>query len=133
MTEDTERFRERYLVSGDAVMLAAEMETLGSDYQASGYTTRAQADELGRRLGLARGELLADIGAGCGWPGLYLAANHGCAVISLDPVIEGLRVAKSRSTADGLEERSWIVSAGADALPLRSESVDAIVQTDVLC
>ncbi len=132
-TDDIERFRERYTTSGEEAVLAAELDTLGTDYRANGYTTRAQADDIGRELALEQGQLLLDVGAGCGWPGLYLASEHGCAVISFDPVIEGIRVAKRRAEHDGLLGRSWAMVAGADAIPLRSRTVDAIVQTDVLC
>ncbi len=132
-TADIERFRQRYAISGSDAVVAAEMESLGSDYQANGYTTRAQADEIGDDLGLGPGHLLLDLGAGCGWPGLYLARRHGCAVVSLDPVAEGVQAARARGAANGLSRRSWPVLAGADAIPLRSRSVDAIVHADVLC
>lgn len=131
--EDVERFRERYATSCEAALLAAEFEALGTDYQANGYTTMAQAGEIGRDLDLGHGQRLLDIGAGCGWPGLYLAATHGCSVISLDPVLEGADVARRRAAADGIADRSQQLCASADALPLRSKSCDAIVQTDVLC
>lgn len=128
-----ERFRERYAASGAPAQLAAESEALGSDYQANGYTTRSQADELGRLLRLAPGQILLDIGAGCGWPGLYLAARHGCAAASLDPVAEGCAVARERARSDGLSARVWAVRADAVALPVRPGSVDAVVHTDLLC
>jgi SAM-dependent methyltransferase len=131
--DDDERFAERYRDSGAAAALTAEFEALGSDYQANGYTTVSEADDLGRVLGLGPGQRLADLGAGCGWPGLYLARRHGCSVISLDPVVEGLAVAGKRAERDGQQERAWVVQAHADALGLRPGSVDAVVHTDVLC
>ncbi len=131
--DDIERFRDRYSTSGDAAVLAAEADTLGTDYRANGYTTRAQADEIAEMLALGPGDLLLDVGAGCGWPGLYFATGSGCGVISLDPVIEGIRVAKERGEIDGLAGRSWTMIASADAIPLRPRTVDAVVQTDVLC
>lgn len=130
---DSERFGERYTHSGATGQLAAEVEALGSDYQANGYTTMGQADELGRLLGLERGHLLLDIGAGCGWPGLYLAKTHGCSVLSVDPVVEGMGIARERARNDGIDRRSWAVRARADVLPLASASVDAVVHTDLLC
>lgn len=133
VTDDNERFRVRYATSGDAALLAAEAEALGTDYRANGYTTMAQAAEIARELMLEPGQLLVDIGAGCGWPGLYLAAKHSCAVISLDPVVEGVEVGKQRIAADGLGELVWPVCASGDALPLRSRSVDAVIHVDVLC
>ncbi len=131
--DDTERFRERYAISGAAALLAAETAALGSDYQANGYTTVAQADELGRVLELRPGQVLVDVGAGCGWPGLYLSDQDGCAVISVDPVVEGCFVARRRALTDGLTERAWTLRGNAIALPLRSGSVDVVVHSDLLC
>ncbi len=133
MSYDIERFRERYTMSGEAALMAVEKESLGSDFQANGYTTRVQADEIGVALDLRPGQLLLDLGAGCGWPGLYLAEKYGCALISLDPVVEGARAAHRRTAADGMSDRSWPVLASADAIPFRPQSVDAIVHADVLC
>ena len=114
-------------------MLAAELEALGTDYQANGYTTRSQADELGRQLAVGPGQVLLDIGAGCGWPGLYLAGTSGCGVISVDPVAEGIAATRKRAAADGLADRSAQILGSATELPLHSRSIDAVVHTDVLC
>jgi cyclopropane fatty-acyl-phospholipid synthase-like methyltransferase len=130
---ESETLGGRYAASGNAALVAAELEALGSDYQANGYTTVAQADELGRLLGLDQGQVLLDIGSGCGWPGLHLAARHGCSVISADPIDEGGDAARQRAIADGLADRSLAVRAEGAALPIRPESVDAVVHSDVLC
>ncbi|NIR39113.1 MAG: methyltransferase domain-containing protein [Actinobacteria bacterium] len=133
MTDDIERFRQRYRISHEEALLAAERAALGSDYGGNGYTTMEQAEEIGRRLALGPADVLLDIGAGCGWPGLHLASTLGCAVISTDPIPEGMVVARRRSIADRIDDRSWAVSAGAEAIPLRPGSVDAVIHTDVLC
>lgn len=117
----------------DEAFLAAEMAALGTDYQATGYTTRAQVDEMGEDLALGPGQLLSDIGSGCGFPGLYLAKRHGCAVVSVDLVTEGVRAARHRGISDGLSERSWAIQASAESIPLLSGSVDAVVHADVSC
>ena len=131
--DDRARFRDRYIVSGAPALLAAETEALGSDYQANGYTTVAEADELGRVLDVGLGQVLVDVGAGCGWPGLYLATKHGCTVVGVDPVAEGCGVAERRAFTDGLAERAWAVRGNAIALQVRAASVDAVVHTDLLC
>ena len=113
-------------------MLAAEVEVLGSDYQANGYTTMAQADLLGDVLDLKPGQRLLDLGAGCGWPGLYLASRHGCDVLSIDPVADGMGVAHRRAMADGLADRAAAIVGEGLHPPLRSRSVDAVIHTDVL-
>ena len=130
---DSERFAQRHEASGRAGPLAVEREALGSDYRATGYTTRAQADDVGRLLDLRPGRLLLDVGAGCGWPGVYLATTFGCWVISTDPLPEGAAAARERIVADGLQDRAVSVVATGDHLPVRNGSVDAIVHSDVLC
>lgn len=130
---NVERFRDRYAVSGDPALLAAEFDALGTDYSANGYTTPLQAEEIGDWLALGEEDLLLDVGAGCGWPGLYLAKRHGCTVISLEPVPEGMPALRARASVDGCGEQAWPVVADAVAIPLRPKSVDAIVHADVLC
>jgi len=131
--DDPERFAQRYSVSANPAQLAAELEVLGSDHQANGYTTVDQADRMSTALGLKPGRILVDLGAGCGWPGLYMAASTGCSVLSIDPVAEGGATARDRVAADDLAPPSAAVQADAEAIPLRSRSVDAIVHGDVLC
>lgn len=130
---ETERFGERYAASGEAGPRAVELEAIGSDYSATGYTTREQADELGRLLELGPGSVLLDIGAGCGWPGLYLATTFGCSVISADPIVEGARAAQDRIGSDGLESRAIALLAAGEQLPIRAGSIDAVVHADVMC
>jgi hypothetical protein len=130
--EELARHGERYRTTSPA-LIAAEFDVLGSDYHANGYTTRAQADILGERTGLSAGSLLVDLGSGCGWPGLYLTGKHGCRALSVDPVIDGSRVAAQRASDDGLSDRAWSVVGAGDRLPVRTAVADAVVHTDVLC
>ena len=127
----TQRFGERYRVA-EPVTIDLERAVLGTNYGANGYTTLSQAEVLIRALALRAGERLLDIGAGCGWPGLYLAARTGCAVVVTDLPMPGMRRAKQRIRDDGLASSAAVVST-ARHLPFRPESFDAIVHTDVLC
>ncbi len=129
--EEEQRFRDRYRTSSTDPLVQAEIEVLGSDYRANGYTTKAQADELGKVLGLGAGDLLLDVGSGCGWPGLYLGATLGCRVVGVDPISEGGAVATSRARSD--EVGYVAVGSHGEALPFRSESFDAVVHTDLTC
>jgi cyclopropane fatty-acyl-phospholipid synthase-like methyltransferase len=129
---DLDRFREWYRVDLD-VLRAIEVAVIGSDYGADGYATIDEVDTLGRLLFLGPGDRLLDMGTGRGWPGLYLAATTGCAVVGADLPLEGLVRGMRRATADGLGDRSAMVTAGGDALPFRRGCFDAIVHTDVLC
>ena len=107
MPEDDQatQFGARYSVTGDAVFLEIERAVLGLDYQATGYTTRSEADDLGRKLELGPSSRLLDLGSGCGFPGLYLAARTGCSVVTVDPIATGAAVGRVRARKDGLAER----------------------------
>ncbi len=127
------RFEDRYRVTGEDVLIEIEREACGTDYQANGYTDRAQAVEIGMLLGLEPESLLLDLGSGCGWPGLYLACRHHCRVVTVDPVEEGVSVSRSRARRDGLTARSLGVVASGERLPVRRGAFDAVVHVDVLC
>ena len=131
--EARDRFVSRYKEERVDVVQEIERRVIGGDWGANGYTTIAQADGLADRLGLRVGDLLLDVGAGRGWPGLYLAATTGCSVVLADVPLEGLSVAAARVRTDYLEERAWCVNASATDLPFRIASFDAVVHTDVLC
>ncbi len=128
-----ERFADRYAASGAAALIEAELEVLGTDYQANGYSTRADVDEIGALLDLGEGDRLLDLGSGCGYPGLYLAQSRGCNVVTLDPVVTGAAACAARSRRDGLDDRHLSVIGLGAQLPFRSGSFDAIVQIDVMC
>ena len=128
-----ERFSDRYAIQRADVNLEVEREVIGGDWGANGYTTMQQADELGRLTGLGRDSRLLDVGAGRGWPGLYLAADTGANVVLTDLPLEGLQSARERAAAEGLTQRVQMVVASAARLPLRPRFFDAVVSTDVLC
>jgi cyclopropane fatty-acyl-phospholipid synthase-like methyltransferase len=131
--ENIVRFTDRYRLCCSAVRLDIETQALGADYGSTGYTTRAQADELARHLQLRPGDRLADIGSGSGWPGLYLARQTGCHVIGTDLPLDGLQRARERSITDGLDGRASYVMATGRNQPFRAGAFDAVVHTDVLC
>jgi SAM-dependent methyltransferase len=131
--EARDRFAGRYREERVDVVRAIEQRVIGGDWGANGYTTIAQADDLADRLHLRRGDLLLDVGAGRGWPGLYLAATTGCSLVLADLPLEGLTVAAARIASDELDARAWCINADARGLPFRDGSFDAIVHTDVLC
>jgi cyclopropane fatty-acyl-phospholipid synthase-like methyltransferase len=126
-------FRERYGRASSDATRVLERIVIGGDFEASGYTTLAQADLIAERLHLRDGELLLDVGAGCGWPGLYLSKVTGCSVVLTDLSEEGLRTARRRAGVEGIGERVAAVAASARRLPFAGGTFDAIVHTDVLC
>jgi 2-polyprenyl-3-methyl-5-hydroxy-6-metoxy-1,4-benzoquinol methylase len=131
--EARDRFADRYREERVDLVREIEQRVIGGDWGANGYTTIAQADDLADRLRLRRGDLVLDVGAGRGWPGLYLAATTGCSVLLADVPREGLTVAGARIRAEHLEQRAWCVNASARDLPFRAGTFDAVVHTDVLC
>ena len=131
--EARDRFAGRYQEERVDVVRDIERRVIGAEWGANGYTTIAQADGLADRLDLRAGDLLLDVGAGRGWPGLYLAATTGCSVVLTDLPVEGLTVAADRIRTEDLEARAWCVNASARNLPFRAAHFDAVVHTDVLC
>jgi SAM-dependent methyltransferase len=131
--EAKDRFSNRYREERVGVVREIEQAVIGGDWGANGYTTIAQADQLALLLDLGRNSMLLDLGAGRGWPGLYLAAVTGCSVVLTDVPLEGLTVARTRSRHEALDDRTWCVNASARDLPFRDGTFDAVVHTDVLC
>ena len=108
------RFTERYRLCCTPPMLEVEGQALGTDYGSTGYTTREQANDLAVHLRLGPRSRLADIGAGSGWPGLYLAAKTGCQVVGTDLPFEGLRRARRTRPRTGslvAPAMSWLPAA----------------------
>ena len=128
-----ETFEQRYRVRPTEVTRQIEREVIGGDWGANGYTTMGQADRLGRELSLGPSSVLLDLGAGRGWPGLYLAASTGCRVVMADVPADALRIGLDRARDEGLADRAAAVLCSAMGLPVRPSSFDAVVHADVLC
>ena len=94
--EARERFAERYRQERTDPWGRSNSAVIGGDWGGMRYTTIAQADGLVDRLDLRPGDLLLDVGAGRGWPGLFVVATTGCSVVLADLPLEGLAVAKAR-------------------------------------
>ena len=127
-----DRFSEVYAKAQTEAELAMEREVFGANEGIRGYTTVAQADALAKRLALRPGMRLLDIGAGRGWPGLYLARTTGCQVIVSDLPLPALRDGMERAHRYRVQGRSSFVLASGTHLPFRRRVFDAIAHTDVL-
>lgn len=128
-----ERFESLYVRAQSPVMLTIERSVCGCDYGGSSWTIRAEADQIATLLGLQPGVRLLDLGAGSGWPGLYMGKTSGCDVVLIDLPFAGLRIAAERADNDGISGNVWVVLADAAALPFPDDSFDAISHSDLLC
>lgn len=127
------RFEEAYLRSQTPVMKAIERRVCGCDYGGNSWTTREQAEALIPLLELGPRKELIDIGAGTGWPGIFLAKNSGCSVALVDLPEVGLQIAEQRARTEGIEDLVTAKVADASNLPYADQSFDAASHSDLLC
>jgi len=128
-----ERFARLYPQLQTRARLEIERAICGCDYGSTGWATRAEAERVGELLRLKPGQRLLDLGAGSGWPGLYLAQRSGCAVVLADIPVEGMRIAAERAAMDGLSGHATAVACDGALLAFAEGSFDAIEHSDVLC
>lgn len=114
-------------------MQVVERAVCGCDYGSTAWTTRDEADRIAAALGLRPGVALLEVGAGSGWPALYLGRASGCEVVLTDLPLEGLGIARERAAQDGLSEACFVACADAARLPFGDASFDVINHSDVLC
>ena len=131
--KQTARLNDEFRDAQSPVLQAITNQVCDCCYIGNSWTTRNQANMMIEHLRLRASHDLLDIGAGAGWPGLYLALQTGCAVTLLDLPEIGLRLAEARAEADGMASQLSIVQGDAADMPFPSESFSAISHSDVLC
>lgn len=129
----TERYEEHYAQALPPVMVSIERSVCGCDYGGSSWTTSDEAEWIVDLLALEPGSRLLDVGAGTGWPALYMADRSGCDVTLLDLPVGGLRIAADRAITDQLTGACWFACANASAMPFGDASFDALSHSDLLC
>ncbi len=127
------RFSDRYEVARAEVLLEIERAVCGCDSGGTSWTTLGEARNVVEMLGLRPGRRLLEVGAGAGWPGLFLAKESGCDLALIDLPLAGLRVAKERAADDRPAGTCWVAVADGAALPFAGGFFDAVVHSDVLC
>ncbi len=127
------RFKRERELAHAPVRMEIERRVGGSDYGGTSWTTVEDAGQVAELLRLGPGKLLLDIGAGSGWPGLYLARMTDCDVVLTDVPYFGLKAAAARAEADGLAGDCQVAVADGAALPFESARFDAVSHSDVLC
>ncbi len=133
MNELTCRFAKDAEYASSVAVRELERSVCGCDYGSTSWTSRGEAEQIAQLLGLRPATRLLEVGAGSGWPGLYLADLTGCNVVLADLPHVALRIALKRAAADNLSERCAAVAANGAALPFKDASFDALSHSDVLC
>jgi SAM-dependent methyltransferase len=133
MNTHTPDFARDYEQGRAGVLRDLECCVLGCAYGGTSWTTKAEASRIAKLLELGSGDKLLDVGAGSGWPALFLAQTTGCDVTLVDLPLTGLRVAQERAGTDGLAMQCRVVVADGSALPFAASSFDAVSHSDVLC
>lgn len=128
-----ERFGQFYSETNLPVNQRVELAVCGCCYGGVSWATRDEIDEVSAMLDLGPGDRLMDLGAGTGWPGLYLAEASGCDVVLTDLPLEGLVIAAERARSDDLPGAVHLAVADGQSLPCADKSFDALTHSDVLC
>jgi cyclopropane fatty-acyl-phospholipid synthase-like methyltransferase len=128
-----EHWRLQYMVRQSQPFIEIEREVFGCDYGATSWTDRAEAERFAKLLRLEPRLRVLDIGAGSGWPGLYLAGLTGCDTTLVDVPMEGLRRASARAAAEGIAGKCRTAVADGAHLPFADGLFDAVYHCDVLC
>ena len=97
-----ERFSNKYKLIQNDLLRQIERSNCGCDYGATSFTTLKQAKNLNAMLALGAKQNLLEVGAGSGWPGLFLARQSGCDITLTDLPVEGLQIAKERGESEQL-------------------------------
>ncbi|HET9477237.1 MAG TPA: methyltransferase domain-containing protein [Dehalococcoidia bacterium] len=126
------KMTQRYGIAASEASRAVERRVIGANFGTNGYTTLPQARALIKTLRLGPGVRLLDVGAGRGWPGLYLAQATGCETVLSDVPMTALRIALAQRDALGLTALVSICRATGTHLPFQVASFDAVVHTDTL-
>jgi len=105
----TERLETYYDKATSTVLQTIERSVCGCSYGGCSWTTRAEAEGIAALLELRPGRRLLDVGAGSGWPGLYMAQTTGCDVTLVDLPLAGLRIAAERAITDALPGTCWVL------------------------
>ena len=133
LNELVQRFGRDAEFARSASMRDLERSVCGCDYGSTSWTTRWEAERIAQLLGLGPSVQLLDVGAGSGWPGLFLAHLTGCDVVLVDLPLASLQIALGRAATDCISERCGAVVSDAAALPFTDASFHALSHSDVLC
>jgi len=135
-TSWTEVFTSVFEPPASAVQARVWAETYGDDYPAEldpySFTTWSELRRVVDALGLARGDLLIDVGCGRGGPGLWVASATGASLLGVDISPTALEAARTRAVALGLGDSATYSEGSFDAIPADSASAQGVLSIDAL-
>jgi ubiquinone/menaquinone biosynthesis C-methylase UbiE len=133
LTNPSDNWDKFYAQPDTRIQQLIDSSVCGCDYYGSSWMDAEEAMELAVLMKLGPGRHLLDIGSGAGWPALYQSGNTGCRATLTDISGEGLRASRKKAATEELSDRYQCVQTGAERLPFRNGSFDAIGHADVLC
>ena len=111
-------------------------QALGDEYPAElapySYTTRTELTRIAREVHVSAGDLLVDVGAGRGGPGLWVAATTGASYCAVDIAQSGLDEVQRRAERLGLADRVQTRLGRFEELPFADGEVPAVMSIDAL-
>jgi SAM-dependent methyltransferase len=110
------------------------LETYGEDYGQTSWVSTEESYEIPRRLELASGCMVLEIGSGSGRYALYVAETTRCRLVGLDVNEEGIRNANALAQRQSLSEQVRFQECDvSQPLPFADASFDAVYSNDVFC
>jgi ubiquinone/menaquinone biosynthesis C-methylase UbiE len=116
-----------------AIQQLIDHAVCGCSFHGSSWMSEQEATELATKMKLGACSHLLDIGSGSGWPALFQTQKTGCSVTLTDISHQGLIGAATKARDTGVSARCHVVHTGAQRLPFKTASFDAIGHADVLC
>jgi len=124
---------QQHEIGKSSIIRKIEKAVCGCSYGATSWATRKEANHISRLLRLKPNTHLLEIGAGAGWPGIYLAKKSGCDLTLIDIPLTGLITARNQINKDNPEGNCQVVAADGIKLPFSQSSFKKILHTDLLC
>jgi SAM-dependent methyltransferase len=108
----------------------------GDEYPAElepySYTSRSELAEISTSVQVGQHDLLVDVGAGRGGPGLWVAATTGASYLAVDIAPTALAAVTERAARLGLADRARTAEGSFEDLPLADGEASAVMSIDAL-